>query len=630
MSTRREQRQQAQDFINQLAGEAYPNSTRHYEKGSRDDINVAMRLIHQHDSLIGGTEENPIFESNPPIGVYDTSGPYGDPDVTINVQKGLAPLRENWIKARENTYQLEGVSSHFAKQREQDIVTEDFRFTRTLKPRKALDGKNVTQLHYARQGIITPEMEYIAIRENMGRDALKDSPLSNQHKGEHFGANLPSNITPEFVRQEVAAGRAIIPANINHPELEPMIIGRNFLVKINANIGNSAVTSSIEEEVEKLVWSTRWGADTLMDLSTGRNIHETREWLLRNSPIPLGTVPIYQALEKVNGVAEDLTWELFKDTLIEQAEQGVDYFTIHAGVLLEYVPLTANRVTGIVSRGGSIMAKWCLSHHKQSFLYERFRDICEICAAYDVSLSLGDGLRPGSVADANDEAQFSELRTLGELTKIAWEYDVQVMIEGPGHVPMHMIKANMEEQLTHCHEAPFYTLGPLTTDIAPGYDHFTSGIGAAMIGWYGCAMLCYVTPKEHLGLPNKEDVKQGLITYKIAAHAADLAKGHPGAQIRDNAMSKARFEFRWEDQFNLALDPHTARAYHDETLPKASGKVAHFCSMCGPKFCSMKISQEVRDVAKANQEAAQQDMATAFNKSGAALYHGADTKVQLP
>ena len=645
MSTRREQRQQAQDFINQLAGEAYPNSTRHYEKGSRDDINVAMRLIHQHDSLIGGNEENPIFESNPPIGVYDTSGPYGDPDVTINVQKGLAPLRENWIKARENTYQLEGVSSHFAKQREQDIVTEDFRFTRTLKPRKALDGKNVTQLHYARQGIITPEMEYIAIRENMGRDALKDNPLSNQHKGEHFGANLPSNITPEFVRQEVAAGRAIIPANINHPELEPMIIGRNFLVKINANIGNSAVTSSIEEEVEKLVWSTRWGADTLMDLSTGRNIHETREWLLRNSPIPLGTVPIYQALEKVNGVAEDLTWELFKDTLIEQAEQGVDYFTIHAGVLLEYVPLTANRVTGIVSRGGSIMAKWCLSHHKQSFLYERFRDICEICAAYDVSLSLGDGLRPGSVADANDEAQFSELRTLGELTKIAWEYDVQVMIEGPGHVPMHMIKANMEEQLTHCHEAPFYTLGPLTTDIAPGYDHFTSGIGAAMIGWYGCAMLCYVTPKEHLGLPNKEDVKQGLITYKIAAHAADLAKGHPGAQIRDNAMSKARFEFRWEDQFNLALDPHTARAYHDETLPKASGKVAHFCSMCGPKFCSMKISQEVRDVAKANQEAAQQDsalqekalqekgmqdMATAFNKSGAALYHGADTKVQLP
>ena len=479
-------------------------------------------------------------------------------------------------------------------------------------------------------------MEYIAIRENMGRQAIKDAELTQQHKGEHFGANLPDTITPEFVRQEVAAGRAIIPCNINHPELEPMIIGRNFLVKINANIGNSAVTSSIEEEVEKLVWSTRWGADTIMDLSTGRNIHETREWLLRNSPVPLGTVPIYQALEKVNGVAEDLTWEMFKDTLIEQAEQGVDYFTIHAGVLLEYVHLTAKRVTGIVSRGGSIMAKWCLSHHQQRFLYEHFHDICEICAKYDVALSLGDGLRPGSVADANDDAQFSELRTLGELTKIAWEYDVQVMIEGPGHVPMHMIKANMEEQLKHCHEAPFYTLGPLTTDIAPGYDHFTSGIGAAMIGWYGCAMLCYVTPKEHLGLPNKEDVKQGLITYKIAAHAADLAKGHPGAQIRDNAMSKARFEFRWEDQFNLALDPHTARAYHDETLPQASGKVAHFCSMCGPKFCSMKISQEVRDVAKQTQqqefekEKGMKDMADAFNQSGAELYHTADSKVELP
>jgi len=485
-------------------------------------------------------------------------------------------------------------------------------------------------------------MEYIAIRENMGRQAIKDAELTQQHKGEHFGANFPETITPEFVRQEVAAGRAIIPCNINHPELEPMIIGRNFLVKINANIGNSAVTSSIEEEVEKLVWSTRWGADTIMDLSTGRNIHETREWLLRNSPVPLGTVPIYQALEKVNGVAEDLTWEMFKDTLIEQAEQGVDYFTIHAGVLLEYVHLTAKRVTGIVSRGGSIMAKWCLSRHQQSFLYEHFHDICEICAKYDVALSLGDGLRPGSVADANDDAQFSELRTLGELTKIAWEYDVQVMIEGPGHVPMHMIKENMEEQLKHCHEAPFYTLGPLTTDIAPGYDHFTSGIGAAMIGWYGCAMLCYVTPKEHLGLPNKEDVKQGLITYKIAAHAADLAKGHPGAQIRDNAMSKARFEFRWEDQFNLALDPHTARAYHDETLPQAPGKVAHFCSMCGPKFCSMKISQEVRDVAKQaenlapaqaaekEKEKGMKDMANAFNKSGAELYHTADSKVELP
>lgn len=636
MSNRREQRQQAQQFINELAGEAYPNSTRHYECGSRDDIRVAMRLIHQHDSLVGGTEDNPILEPNPPIPVYDTSGPYGDPQENIDVHKGLAPLRQKWIEERSDTLELEGVSSSFAKERENDIFTEDFRFIRSRKPLKAKAGKNVTQLHYARQGIITPEMEYIAIRENMGRQAIKDAELTQQHKGEHFGANLPDTITPEFVRQEVAAGRAIIPCNINHPELEPMIIGRNFLVKINANIGNSAVTSSIEEEVEKLVWSTRWGADTIMDLSTGRNIHETREWLLRNSPVPLGTVPIYQALEKVNGVAEDLTWEMFKDTLIEQAEQGVDYFTIHAGVLLEYVHLTAKRVTGIVSRGGSIMAKWCLSHHQQSFLYEHFHDICEICAKYDVALSLGDGLRPGSVADANDDAQFSELRILGELTKIAWEYDVQVMIEGPGHVPMHMIKANMEEQLKHCHEAPFYTLGPLTTDIAPGYDHFTSGIGAAMIGWYGCAMLCYVTPKEHLGLPNKEDVKQGLITYKIAAHAADLAKGHPGAQIRDNAMSKARFEFRWEDQFNLALDPHTARAYHDETLPQASGKVAHFCSMCGPKFCSMKISQEVRDVAKQaeqqefEKEKGMKEMAQAFNQSGAELYHTADSKVELP
>ena len=636
MSNRREQRQQAQQFINELAGEAYPNSTRHYECGSRDDIRVAMRLIHQHDSLVGGTEDNPILEPNPPIPVYDTSGPYGDPSENIDVHKGLSPLRQKWIEERNDTLELEGVSSSFAKERENDIFTEDFRFIRSRKPLKAKAGKNVTQLHYARQGIITPEMEYIAIRENMGLQAIKDAELTQQHKGEHFGANLPDTITPEFVRQEVAAGRAIIPCNINHPELEPMIIGRNFLVKINANIGNSAVTSSIEEEVEKLVWSTRWGADTIMDLSTGRNIHETREWLLRNSPVPLGTVPIYQALEKVNGVAEDLTWEMFKDTLIEQAEQGVDYFTIHAGVLLEYVHLTAKRVTGIVSRGGSIMAKWCLSHHQQSFLYEHFHDICEICAKYDVALSLGDGLRPGSVADANDDAQFSELRTLGELTKIAWEYDVQVMIEGPGHVPMHMIKANMEEQLKHCHEAPFYTLGPLTTDIAPGYDHFTSGIGAAMIGWYGCAMLCYVTPKEHLGLPNKEDVKQGLITYKIAAHAADLAKGHPGAQIRDNAMSKARFEFRWEDQFNLALDPHTARAYHDETLPQASGKVAHFCSMCGPKFCSMKISQEVRDVAKQaeqqkfEKEKGMKEMAQAFNQSGAELYHTADSKVELP
>ena len=632
MSTRRKQREQAQQFINELSGEAYPNSTRYYETGSREDIKVAMRHIHQHDSLVGGTEESPLFQPNPAIPVYDTSGPYGDPAETIDVHKGLTPRRQRWIDERGDTYSLDGVSSTFAKARQNDIFTEDFRFISERKPRKAKLGKNVTQLHYARQGIVTPEMEYIAIRENMGRQTIKDAELTQQHNGEHFGANLPDTITPEFVRQEVAAGRAIIPCNINHPELEPMIIGRNFLVKINANIGNSAVTSSIEEEVEKLVWSTRWGADTIMDLSTGRNIHETREWLLRNSPVPLGTVPIYQALEKVNGVAEALTWEVFKDTLIEQAEQGVDYFTIHAGVLLEYVHLTAKRVTGIVSRGGSIMAKWCLSHHQQSFLYQNFTEICEICAQYDVALSLGDGLRPGSVADANDEAQFSELRTLGELTKIAWQYDVQVMIEGPGHVPMHMIKANMEEQLKHCHEAPFYTLGPLTTDIAPGYDHFTSGIGAAMIGWYGCAMLCYVTPKEHLGLPNKEDVKQGLITYKIAAHAADLAKGHPGAQIRDNAMSKARFEFRWEDQFNLALDPHTARAYHDETLPQASGKVAHFCSMCGPKFCSMKISQEVRDVAKQAEQKNQgmQDMAKAFNRSGAELYHSTDSKVELP
>ncbi len=600
MSNRREQRQQAQQFINELAGEAYPNSTRHYECGSRDDIRVAMRLIHQHDSLVGGTEDNPILEPNPPIPVYDTSGPYGDPQENIDVHKGLAPLRQTWIEERSDTLKLEGVSSSFAKERENDIFTEDFRFIRSRKPLKAKAGKNVTQLHYARQGIITPEMEYIAIRENMGRQAIKDAELTQQHKGEHFGANLPDTITPEFVRQEVAAGRAIIPCNINHPELEPMIIGRNFLVKINANIGNSAVTSSIEEEVEKLVWSTRWGADTIMDLSTGRNIHETREWLLRNSPVPLGTVPIYQALEKVNGVAEDLTWEMFKDTLIEQAEQGVDYFTIHAGVLLEYVHLTAKRVTGIVSRGGSIMAKWCLSHHQQSFLYEHFHDICEICAKYDVALSLGDGLRPGSVADANDDAQFSELRTLGELTKIAWEYDVQVMIEGPGHIPMHLIKENVTKQLKICNEARFYTLGPLTTDIAPAYDHITSAIGAAMIGWYGTAMLCYVTPKEHLGLPNRDDVKEGVITYKIAAHAADLAKGHPGAQYRDNAISKARFEFRWEDQFNLSLDPERAREFHDETLPADGAKTAHFCSMCGPNFCSMRITDDIRKFAAEN------------------------------
>ncbi|MDH0173948.1 phosphomethylpyrimidine synthase ThiC [Aeromonas dhakensis] len=576
---------------------AHPNSRRIFIQGSRPDIRVPLREIQLADTFVGGTKEAPQFEPNEPVPVYDTSGPYGEDAAPIDVRRGLPRLREEWVLERADTEALEGLSSTFTQERLADEGLDHLRFEHLPSARRAKPGRRVTQLHYARAGIVTPEMEFIALRENMGRERVRSELLRTQHPGQGFGARLPENITPEFVRDEVAAGRAIIPCNINHPEAEPMIIGRNFLVKINANIGNSAVTSSIEEEVEKLVWSTRWGADTVMDLSTGRYIHETREWILRNSPVPIGTVPIYQALEKTGGIAEDLTWELFRDTLLEQAEQGVDYFTIHAGVLLRFVPMTAKRLTGIVSRGGSIMAKWCLSHHKENFLYEHFREICEICAAYDVSLSLGDGLRPGSVYDANDEAQFAELRTLGELTKIAWEYDVQVMIEGPGHVPIHMIERNMTEQLEHCHEAPFYTLGPLTTDIAPGYDHFTSGIGAALIGWYGCAMLCYVTPKEHLGLPNKEDVKQGLITYKIAAHAADLAKGHPGAQIRDNAMSKARFEFRWEDQFNLALDPDTARAYHDETLPQESGKVAHFCSMCGPKFCSMKITQDVRDYA---------------------------------
>ncbi|MGY4001653.1 phosphomethylpyrimidine synthase ThiC [Aeromonas sanarellii] len=596
-SSRREQRSSAQTFIDNLKGMAHPNSRRIFIEGSRADIRVPLREIQLADTFVGGTKEAPQFEPNEPVPVYDTSGPYGEEAAPIDVRRGLPRLREEWVLERDDTDELPGLSSTFTQERLADEGLDHLRFEHLPSARRAKPGRRVTQLHYARAGIVTPEMEFIAIRENMGRERVRSELLRTQHPGQGFGARLPQNITPEFVRDEVAAGRAIIPSNINHPEAEPMIIGRNFLVKINANIGNSAVTSSIEEEVEKLVWSTRWGADTVMDLSTGRYIHETREWILRNSPVPIGTVPIYQALEKTNGIAEDLTWELFRDTLLEQAEQGVDYFTIHAGVLLRFVPMTAKRLTGIVSRGGSIMAKWCLSHHKENFLYEHFREICEICAAYDVSLSLGDGLRPGSVYDANDEAQFAELRTLGELTKIAWEYDVQVMIEGPGHVPMHMIERNMTEQLEHCHEAPFYTLGPLTTDIAPGYDHFTSGIGAALIGWYGCAMLCYVTPKEHLGLPNKEDVKQGLITYKIAAHAADLAKGHPGAQIRDNAMSKARFEFRWEDQFNLALDPDTARAYHDETLPQESGKVAHFCSMCGPKFCSMKITQDVRDYA---------------------------------
>ncbi|CAH7250500.1 phosphomethylpyrimidine synthase [Vibrio chagasii] len=604
MSSRKQARLEAKNFIDSLSVQPYPNSKKAYIQGSREDIQVPVREISLADSLVGGTKKEPVFEPNAPIHVYDTSGVYTDPTHEIDLYNGLPKLREQWIEERGDTELLDNVSSVYTKERLEDETLDELRYGNLPRIRRATGDQCVTQLHYARKGIITPEMEYIAIRENMGRQKFADEQLNHQHPGHNFGANLPKEITPEFVRKEVAEGRAIIPSNINHPESEPMIIGRNFLVKVNANIGNSSVSSSIEEEVEKLVWSTRCGGDTVMDLSTGRNIHETREWILRNSPVPIGTVPMYQALEKVNGVAEDLNWEVMRDTLIEQAEQGVDYFTIHAGLLLRYVPMTAKRVTGIVSRGGSIIAKWCLAHHQESFLYTHFREICEICAKYDVALSLGDGLRPGSIADANDEAQFAELRTLGELTKVAWEYDVQVIIEGPGHVPMHMIKENMDEQLEHCHEAPFYTLGPLTTDIAPGYDHITSGIGAAMIGWYGCAMLCYVTPKEHLGLPNKEDVKTGLITYKLAAHAADLAKGHPGAQIRDNALSKARFEFRWEDQFNLALDPDTARSFHDETLPQESGKVAHFCSMCGPKFCSMKISQEVREYAKDTEQVA--------------------------
>ena len=611
--------------VDKASVQPFPKSRKVYIEGSRPDIQVPMREI-----SLDATPTDMGGEVNEPLYVYDTSGPYTDPAAEIDVRKGLPPLRQNWILEREDTEQLAGMTSDYGRVREADLRLDHLRFDLQRKPRRALAGKNVSQLHYARKGIITPEMEYIAIRENMklAKSQAEGNVVAEQHPGHSFGAKLPDEITPEFVRQEVAEGRAIIPANINHPELEPMIIGRNFLVKINGNIGNSALTSSIEEEVEKMTWGTRWGSDTIMDLSTGKNIHETREWILRNSPVPIGTVPIYQALEKVKGVAEDLNWEVFRDTLIEQAEQGVDYFTIHAGVLLRYVPMTAKRMTGIVSRGGSIMAKWCLAHHEENFLYTHFREICEICQAYDVSFSLGDGLRPGSVYDANDEAQFAELETLGELTKIAWEYDVQVMIEGPGHVPMHMIKENMDKQLEECHEAPFYTLGPLTTDIAPGYDHITSGIGAAMIGWYGCAMLCYVTPKEHLGLPNKDDVKTGIITYKIAAHAADLAKGHPGAQIRDNAMSKARFEFRWEDQFNIGLDPDTARAFHDETLPKESAKVAHFCSMCGPKFCSMKISQEVRDlddeqVAAINAQAEQgmAEKSAEFKDTGAEIYH---------
>ena len=622
-------------LVDQAAIAPLPNSRKIFVTGSRPDIRVPMREISQADTStsFGG-------EKNPPVTVYDTSGPYTDPSVSIDIQSGLSPLRAAWIEERNDTEQLTALSSEFGRQRAADAKLDSLRFNLTRAPRRAKAGANVSQMHYARQGIVTPEMEFVALRENLLRQEYIDQlhasgpqgekmarMMLRQHQGERFGASIPATITPEFVRDEIARGRAIIPNNINHPECEPMIIGRNFLVKINGNIGNSAVTSSIAEEVDKMTWGIRWGADTIMDLSTGKNIHETREWILRNSPVPIGTVPIYQALEKVNGKAEDLTWEIFKDTLIEQAEQGVDYFTIHAGVLLRYVPMTAERMTGIVSRGGSIMAKWCLAHHQENFLYTHFEDICDIMKAYDVAFSLGDGLRPGSIYDANDEAQLGELKTLGELTQVAWKHDVQVMIEGPGHVPMQLIKENMDKELDWCDEAPFYTLGPLTTDIAPGYDHITSAIGAAQIGWYGCAMLCYVTPKEHLGLPNKDDVKEGIITYKLAAHAADLAKGHPGAQIRDNALSKARFEFRWEDQFNLGLDPDKARSFHDETLPKDSAKVAHFCSMCGPHFCSMKITQDVRDYAAqqgvSETEALQQGMAVKsieFVSSGSKLY----------
>ena len=605
------------------ARQPYPNSKKVYIEGSRPDIRVPMREI-----SLSPTTTSEGLETNHSILVYDTSGPYTDPAVELDLQKGLPDVRTAWIEERGDTAFLTGLSSKYGNERRDDESIDHLRFEHLKQPRKAKVGKNVSQMHYARQGIITPEMEYVAIRENQKREHLRE--ITKQHPGQSFGASIPHVITPEFVRDEVARGRAIIPANINHPELEPMIIGRNFLVKINGNIGNSALGSSIEEEVDKMTWATRWGSDTIMDLSTGKNIHETREWIIRNSAVPIGTVPIYQALEKVNGIAEDLTWEVFRDTLIEQAEQGVDYFTIHSGVLLRYVPLTANRLAGIVSRGGSIMAKWCLSHHKENFLYTHFEEICQIMKAYDVSFSLGDGLRPGAIADANDAAQLGELKTLGELTKIAWKHDVQVMIEGPGHVPMQMIKENMDLQLEYCDEAPFYTLGPLTTDIAPGYDHITSGIGAAQIGWYGCAMLCYVTPKEHLGLPNRDDVKTGVITYKISAHAADLAKGHPGAQQRDDALSKARFEFRWEDQFNLSLDPDTAKAYHDETLPKESAKVAHFCSMCGPKFCSMKITQDVRDYAAEHGieamnaiEAGMYEQSETFKEQGSEIYHKA-------
>ncbi len=620
--------------VDDAAVKPLPNSRKVYVAGTRPDLRVPMREVVQAETPAAFGAER-----NPPIYVYDTSGPYTDPQAKIDIRKGLGATREAWIEERGDTERLGGPTSEFGRARLDDPKLAELRFELKRKPRRAQPGRRVTQMHYARQGIVTPEMEYIAIRENLlGEQVLRSTRsgealaemMTHQHPGESFGAALPKRITPEFVRDEVARGRAIIPANINHPETEPMIIGRNFLVKINANIGNSAVSSSIAEEVEKMTWAIRWGGDTVMDLSTGKHIHETREWIIRNSPVPIGTVPIYQALEKVDGKAEALTWEIYRDTLIEQAEQGVDYFTIHAGVRLPFIPMTAKRMTGIVSRGGSIMAKWCLAHHEESFLYTRFAEICEIMAAYDVSFSLGDGLRPGSIYDANDEAQIAELKTLGELTKIAWKHDVQVMIEGPGHVPMQLIKENMELQLKYCDEAPFYTLGPLTTDIAPGYDHITSAIGAAMIGWYGTAMLCYVTPKEHLGLPNKKDVKDGIMAYKIAAHAADLAKGHPGAQLRDNALSKARFEFRWADQFNLGLDPDTAKDFHDETLPQEGAKLAHFCSMCGPHFCSMKITQDVREYAEKqglNEREAlakgMQEKAIEFVKKGSALYHKA-------
>ncbi len=620
--------------VDDAAVKPLPNSRKVYVAGTRPDLRVPMREVVQAETPAAFGAER-----NPPIYVYDTSGPYTDPQAKIDIRKGLGATREAWIEERGDTERLGGPTSEFGRARLDDPKLAELRFELKRKPRRAQPGRCVTQMHYARQGIVTPEMEYIAIRENLlGEQVLRSTRsgealaemMTHQHPGESFGAALPKRITPEFVRDEVARGRAIIPANINHPETEPMIIGRNFLVKINANIGNSAVSSSIAEEVEKMTWAIRWGGDTVMDLSTGKHIHETREWIIRNSPVPIGTVPIYQALEKVDGKAEALTWEIYRDTLIEQAEQGVDYFTIHAGVRLPFIPMTAKRMTGIVSRGGSIMAKWCLAHHEESFLYTRFAEICEIMAAYDVSFSLGDGLRPGSIYDANDEAQIAELKTLGELTKIAWKHDVQVMIEGPGHVPMQLIKENMELQLKYCDEAPFYTLGPLTTDIAPGYDHITSAIGAAMIGWYGTAMLCYVTPKEHLGLPNKKDVKDGIMAYKIAAHAADLAKGNPGAQLRDNALSKARFEFRWADQFNLGLDPDTAKDFHDETLPQEGAKLAHFCSMCGPHFCSMKITQDVREYAEKqglNEREAlakgMQEKAIEFVKKGSALYHKA-------